>query len=977
MIDISDETLRNAYIASSEARNALTRVDDNLVSIHHGKVCSICDRLIRYTHERFYPIKKFNQDRMKSLFHQDNIPDVYHLDKYVKRSLNAYYTQKWFRDDSDKWLNKMILSPSSYGRVSTKNVKEIACCKQCHSAMIALGRKDAKKICLPHFAIADGLIIGSPPLELSRLNEVELALISPARINKHIFAYSAGSHKSIRGWHTMYANNVEQTNRVMNYFSTKVQDNDDSDNSSTDSDEDYNASESTMSNESSEDETMDNTNHENLQSEERAECVTSKTNYIPEITVILAGPFTKNQLALTKKKTKVSVQFVKEGLRWLKSSNIQFRNIDLNKEISIPEVIESYEIAESSKSNIEDVIEVTAIFPDPNEPTTCNGGYTTITEFKKNTLDMLTSEECEKNATVIARSSSTILRDYIGSNLLKAFPLQFPYGIGNLNNEGEERYSVPYMQYLTTLSSPNFHRAEFNTILYNMCERKRLVTSSFLKVSDDERTNIGELTEEKLKLATERYLRNEKGTTPADMYLQKIQAIAGSMANSESASNSARQKMFSMISRFGLPSVLFTITPEDSMNFRIKIMSHGLNGCKDPPPLGSTDTVLNEFVIQSAYIRTDYPGLCSFDFENILAITIHLFLGWDEKKNENIPEAGIFGDLNGWCYAVEEQGRKTLHSHFLLWVKNWDKVLDGLGNMSKRDQYAEIMQTYAAKIMNAQLHSVENLDCSCGSSLKNHEKCSDQDLRNLRSCEGTSSLGHACILKCPNCCEAYTSEDLIMKNLDQILGYIPTNESDEDFALDCKTLLSKSQVMTKRQVMMEMHIMHEFIKQQKEHFIPPENSDEYKKTLFIITTLRNLHSSDHRKKCFSKDWECRMKIPKKATDSTSVTFEEEKTPWFTWKGQKVDRNLFVYEAERRLEDCYVNINNIIASMVIGCNTNCVNGVDGGSVMYITCYVSKSTQKDDKSVFAKAAKIMIQKIREKENSVSNAVRHCTN
>ena len=35
----------------------------------------------------------------------------------------------------------------------------------------------------------------------------------------------------------------------------------------------------------------------------------------------------------------------------------------------------------------------------------------------------------------------------------------------------------------------------------------------------------------------------------------------------------------------------------------------------------------------------------------------------------------------------------------------------------------------------------------------------------------------------------------------------------------------------------------------------------------------------------------------------------------------------------------------------GCNTNSINDIDdGGSVVYVTCYMSKNTTKDDKKVF---------------------------
>jgi hypothetical protein len=62
---------------------------------------------------------------------------------------------------------------------------------------------------LPRFAIANGALFGTAPIELTELNEAELALASKARTNKHVFVYYGGAHKCMRGWHNLYKNNVD------------------------------------------------------------------------------------------------------------------------------------------------------------------------------------------------------------------------------------------------------------------------------------------------------------------------------------------------------------------------------------------------------------------------------------------------------------------------------------------------------------------------------------------------------------------------------------------------------------------------------------------------------------------------------------------------------------------------------------------------------------------------------------------------
>ena len=65
----------------------------------------------------------------------------------------------------------------------------------------------------PEFAIANGLMIGPCPEELECLNEVELALVSLARVDNHVFALYGGCHKQMTGWHSMYVKDVKNVSR--------------------------------------------------------------------------------------------------------------------------------------------------------------------------------------------------------------------------------------------------------------------------------------------------------------------------------------------------------------------------------------------------------------------------------------------------------------------------------------------------------------------------------------------------------------------------------------------------------------------------------------------------------------------------------------------------------------------------------------------------------------------------------------------
>ena len=80
--------------------------------------------------------------------------------------------------------------------------------------------KNDKATEVPKFAIVNDLFYGYPPNELTDLNKTELALISSGKINQHLFCYMTGVHDKIKGCHTLKCNNVQHTNKVLNYLSS-------------------------------------------------------------------------------------------------------------------------------------------------------------------------------------------------------------------------------------------------------------------------------------------------------------------------------------------------------------------------------------------------------------------------------------------------------------------------------------------------------------------------------------------------------------------------------------------------------------------------------------------------------------------------------------------------------------------------------------------------------------------------------------
>jgi hypothetical protein len=88
-------------------------------------------------------------------------------------------------------------------------------------------------------------------------------------------------------------------------------------------------------------------------------------------------------------------------------------------------------------------------------------------------------------------------------------------------------------------------------------------------------------------------------------------------------------------------------------------------------------TLLNNYfstISLQKNIRLNHPGACSLEFQSVMQILIECMLRWDIKKKTSKGK-GILGTVLAFFAANEEQGRKTLHCHWQIWVKEINKTL--------------------------------------------------------------------------------------------------------------------------------------------------------------------------------------------------------------------------------------------------------------------------------------------------------------
>lgn len=278
-----------------------------------GRVCLLCDKLVRRRDWTAVTLKTISK-----------YASYLEGDPTLPQGLRDTYRFKDCTLKSGTKLTNCLLSPRSRAFYSAKDRKKrtpkVVCCKECKSG---LTEKKLKAGTLPRYAISNGMAIGTAPDCLTRLNEVELALVSQARFRGHMFTFWGGCHRSIKGWHSFYEVDAGHTAAVL----------------------------------------------------EKVSALTETDN----IAVILTGPFTPAQKEKVMRKTQVNVPYVKEALQWLKENNRLYGDMDEPK-IGTPTIIDNSEQVESENSDIEITEEIKVVFPDG---TVTTGGCTSQEEFEK------------------------------------------------------------------------------------------------------------------------------------------------------------------------------------------------------------------------------------------------------------------------------------------------------------------------------------------------------------------------------------------------------------------------------------------------------------------------------------------------------------------------------------------------------------------------------------------------------------------
>ena len=167
--------------------------------------------------------------------------------------------------------------------------------------------------------------------------------------------------------------------------------------------------------------------------------------------------------------------------------------------------------------------------------------------------------------------------------------------------------------------------------------------------------------------------------------LDLVNVVTGKLPHSNQAAKSARNDALALQAKFGFPAVFLSVTPDDTNTFIVQAYTrkkecavHRVN-------------VLNEQEMKSVCaegekIRIKCPGLCAIWFECILRIVMKNVVGWDYDKNRRANNHGFYGKPDAVLVTVEEQSRKSLHAHIIIWLQDYNNILDDLQEPDDRLQ---------------------------------------------------------------------------------------------------------------------------------------------------------------------------------------------------------------------------------------------------------------------------------------------------
>lgn len=584
-----------------------------------------------------------------------------------------------------------------------------------------------------------------------------------------------------------------------------------------------------------------------------------------------------------------------------------------------------------------------------------------------------------------ARPTAVRVPDYHGETLSKAFPLLFPYGHSGMKDDpalpllakklnmpnGEKVVQRSHEQVLKKYLRhrlPAFHTALFNLVVYNMLMKQKIFESVRIHANYENQSGLSNserfagMTTEKLERAINAARTNHPsqfGAATENQFLRSVSATCRSLPHTNEASQQARKIYFSFLMHFGHPGVFLTVTPDDEGNFHIVLYAIPESAMATLPDVDishfNSDQIILEFKTRK-YCRTAFPGFCAEEYQKMMTLIIKHIFQWDEEKQCSTGQ-GCFSHLDAWCLATEEQGRKTLHGHFLLFIRNWKELMSDVQKVhtcpqSQKEARSE-MTKFSASICRSELmdrNDVSKTDlfhhpCTSVSRKRSRQQfCCDEvppqilrDMRHKKKCK----LHNGHIATCRKCDRKIMMNDIVEN---AIKGHF--HHSSKDLALQNLQELGWKQFLN--------HLSYTSQRVKKVHAL---SDAEIAFRYFVNNAVVNIHCPTHARRCFKKGEECYANLPELPCLKNKLHFKEQPDTWYDYKGLHDLRWMFRYYPRRKIEDVFMNVHSPLLTKLYAYNTNVLTAMNGPVVFYVTGYQAKQQQKEERYAYTRVSEVI--------------------
>ena len=434
-------------------------------------------------------------------------------------------------------------------------------------------------------------------------------------------------------------------------------------------------------------------------------------------------------------------------------------------------------------------------------------------------------------------------------------------------------------------------------------------------------------------------------------------------------------------------------------------------------------------------LRLKYPGACSLEYQSAMQIVLQVLLGWDCKTKRGVK--GILGIVEAFGKCDEEQGRKTLHSHWKTWVEGFGKLRnllfheDLLVRKRARIEYSKYVDMILSATFGTDLVVTHSCNSSSDENASIDENSVGEPCQQNHSLTTVESIGEVCLHEeaLNDCTMGF--DETVTGSIDEIFEERESQVlRDARMKVKCDDVRGKllqcnkcmQCISTKSVVNMALEEWKNFslrdrigcdgtfeTSDQNGIILPlkpplldiaayryPYDFDGFNglsPTSFwgnmdmrrVLLRLRfDEHACEHRASCFKNknNADCRFFLPCEICAETYIfedrgNDDEYVKDWYYLDGSVKKMAPYLVIPKRNQGCQYLNSHSIPISSVLGCNTNIQLG-DAKHTYYVTNYISKSTQEEDKENYVRASNQVIKRIKRMQNSaMENGEEECNN